>query len=279
MIVVASCRKEIFSVKKSIRFTGIFLCLLIAVTVFFQTSASAANGPIDTSNASDGYFTVSYSATTSRMKVGVTFNGSTRYIDYKAGTTASYAFEEGNGAYTLTLYVNVGGNSYKRVASSDVNVTFKKDNAQYLASTVEINFDAGGTVIQKANELCKNTDNDESRIVAIYKYMLSFSYDFDLAGQISRGEVSGYKPNTAAVLKSGKGICYDLSALFAAMCRSQGVPCKLVKGTYNNGAHAWNEVFCGGTWHRIDMTYAVQFKPAASTIAECETTLTGYTAG
>ena len=264
--------------KKSIRFAGIIVCLLVAFVVFFQTNASAADTSIDTSSAADGYFTVSYSNTTNRMKVGVTFNGTTRYVDYKPGTTASYAFDEGNGSYKLNLYVNITGTSYKRVITAEVNVVLKRENAQYLVNTNEINFAAGSTVAQKANELCSNMNSDESKIVAIYKFMLTFTYDYDLAGKITRGEVTGYTPDTVSVLKAGKGICYDMSALFAALCRSQDIPCKLVKGTYNNGAHAWNEVFCGGKWYQVDMTYSVQYKVSANTVAECVPAITGYVA-
>ena len=54
-----------------------------------------------------------------------------------------------------------------------------------------------------------------------------------------------------------KGICYDLASLFAAMCRSQGVPCKLTNGYVGNVYHAWDQVYVNGAWQNIDPTYAV----------------------
>ena len=84
-----------------------------------------------------------------------------------------------------------------------------------------------------------------------------YTYDTKLASDITSGKVSKYIPDTAATLNSNKGICYDLASLFAAMCRSQDIPCTLTKGYAGSSYHAWNKVNVSGNWYQIDMTYAV----------------------
>ena len=80
---------------------------------------------------------------------------------------------------------------------------------------------------------------------------------------------------SAATLNSNKGICYDLASLFAAMCRSQDIPCTLTKGYAGSSYHAWNKVNVSGNWYQIDMTYAVTKRVInETTFAGCVSPLT-----
>ena len=101
------------------------------------------------------------------------------------------------------------------------------------------------------------------------------TYDTKLASDITSGKVSKYIPDTAATLNSNKGICYDLASLFAAMCRSQNIPCTLTKGYAGSSYHAWNKVNVSGNWYQIDMTYAVTKRVInETTFAGCVSPLT-----
>ena len=87
--------------------------------------------------------------------------------------------------------------------------------------------------------------------------------------------INGKIPDTAATLNSNKGICYDLASLFAAMCRSQNIPCTLTKGYAGSSYHAWNKVNVSGNWYQIDMTYAVTKRVInETTFAGCVSPLT-----
>ena len=166
--------------------------------------------------------------------------------------------DKGNGKYTVTLYRNVSGTSYQQVESKSMNVTVKDSYVPYLVSTSEVQFSKGDTVSAKAAELCKNAKTDEAKVIAIYNYMASrYTYDNKLANEITSGTITKYIPDTAATLKGTTGICYDFSSLFAAMCRSQGIPCALTKGYAGSSYHAWNKVNLNGKWYQIDLTYAV----------------------
>jgi tRNA U34 5-carboxymethylaminomethyl modifying GTPase MnmE/TrmE len=64
--------------------------------------------------------------------------------------------------------------------------------------------------------------------------------------------ITSYIPSPVATLKTKKGVCYDIASLFAAMCKTQKIPCYIVKGDYNGTAHAWNNVYINNTWYKID---------------------------
>ena len=239
------------------RITGLFLCITLLLVCTLPSSVFAQDGiTIDISHASDGYFTINYSIQTStKMKVGVLHDNSTIYHDYTAGDTSSYAFTEGSGEYTITLYSNVTGYKYQEVASNTVNVSLKNDLAPYLVSMKEVEFSEDDIVAQTAYEICGNMNNEKKKVAAIRTYVRNnIAYDYDFAESVSNGTIKIYHPKASDILQSKKGICYDYAVLFAAMCRSQAIPCAIIKGYSNGRYHACNRVYCDGTWHDIDLT-------------------------
>ena len=249
-----------------------FACTVFAAAVLSMGfTAAAANDIVDTSNTDHGYVTVNYTSS-AKLKVGIQYNGGkTVYRDCPSGKDASFSLDQGDGKYTVTLYRNVSGSSYEEVSSKTMNVTVKDAYAPYLVSTAEVQFSKGDAVSNKAAELCKNAKTDEEKVVAIYNYMASrYSYDYALANEITSGKITKYIPNTAATLNGTTGICYDFSSLFAAMCRSEGIPCALTKGYAGSSYHAWNKVNLDGSWYQIDLTYAVtRSVKNASSLHDC----------
>ena len=70
-------------------------------------------------------------------------------------------------------------------------------------------------------------------------------------------------------------MCYDFSSLFAAMCRSEGIPCALTKGDAGSSYHAWNKVNLNGKWYQIDLTFAVtRSVKNAKSLHDCVSPLT-----
>ena len=233
-----------------------YVCVLLAAfTLLSLVTVAGAAGTqvIDASHTSAGYVTVSYTSS-ARLKVGIQYgSGKTAYRDCPSGTT-SFALDQGNGTYTVSVCQNLSGTSYRVVASQTMRVTIDSANAPYLISTSEVPFTAGDAVTTKAAELCKNAKTDEEKVVAIYNF---------IAGR-------------TATLSGTKGICYDFASLFAAMCRSQNIPCALTKGYAGSSYHAWNKVNVGGKWYAIDLTYAVLYrtKTPATKLAACVSPLT-----
>lgn len=235
---------------------------------------------IDVSTAPEGYFTVyCFDGSDAMMKVGVSCCGNTTYYNYTAGENASYPFTCGDGDYLITVYRSISGTTYKAVMSEHVSVAIRQQYSQYLVSTNEITFSDTDAVGKKAAELAGGKSADTEKVVAFYNFIVSdISYDYDFAQKVKSKQITTYTPNTAKILEANKGICYDFSALFAAMCRSQGIPCVITKGYYSGVRHAWNKVYVNGGWYAIDLTYAISNNaPTVTSMSACLTPISSYT--
>ena len=88
----------------------------------------------------------------------------------------------------------------------------------------------------------------------IYDYLVNLlSYDTEKAETVEKG----YIPDLEEILAAKKGICFDYSALYAAMLRAQNIPVRLVIGNVQpeNIYHAWNQVYIDGKWIWKDATF------------------------
>ena len=102
-----------------------------------------------------------------------------------------------------------------------------------------------------ADEICADCKTDEEKVQAIYQWIIhNFDYDYDYNAFIQYF-------NVRRTLHARKGVCYDLSNLFAALCRSQNIPCFVVDGTpYDRSTedHTWNRVCYDNSWWDVDVT-------------------------
>lgn len=243
--------------KQMSRILGVFLFVLVLCSLVLPFSALAATADeINTDHAAEGWFTVEHNADLGvKMKVCVVFKGEKTYYNYTPGSVGTFSFTKGPGDYTVSLYRNVGGSSYRKIATKTVSVKEIDPLAQYKVSTTEITFSETDSVGMKAAELCSELKAADAKVVAIYNYIASdFEYDYDFAAKVNAGGGTNYVPDTNAILEAKKGVCYDISALFAAMCRSQGVAARIDRGYHNGQYHAWNSVYVGGAWVSIDVT-------------------------
>ena len=79
-----------------------------------------------------------------------------------------------------------------------------------------------------ADEICANSNTDAEKVQAIYNWMIAnFEYDYDY-------QILLQYFNVRRTLSTRKGVCYDFANLFAALCRSQNIPCYVVDGTPYN---------------------------------------------
>lgn len=159
----------------------------------------------------------------------------------------------GSGSYLVKILQNTSGNSYKVVEKSNLNISVN-NMAVYLSSSQPVYWENQDKLIQLANSLTEGLKTDKEKVDAAYKYVISnIKYDYNKINTIS----NDYVPDIQATIDSKTGICYDYSALFAGILRSQGIHTKLVKGykTGLNVYHAWNEVFLDGEWITVDTTF------------------------
>lgn len=102
-----------------------------------------------------------------------------------------------------------------------------------------------------ADEICAGCETDKEKVQAFYQWIIhNFEYDHDYFAFIQYF-------NVHRTLRTRKGVCYDFSNLFAALCRSQNTPCYVVDGTpYNHSTqdHTWTHVYYDGTWWDADVT-------------------------
>lgn len=108
--------------------------------------------------------------------------------------------------------------------------------------------------VKLANEICADCDTDEEKVKAIYSWMIhNFEYDYACEPIIQYF-------NVKETIKTQKGICYDFSHLFAALCRSQNISCYVVDGDKRDNFqyhHTWNRVYFHSSWWNIDITFDI----------------------
>ncbi len=101
------------------------------------------------------------------------------------------------------------------------------------------------------DELAKDCTTDEEVVKAVYKWIaknIEYDYAYDPVYQYF---------DSTNTLQTKKGVCYDFAHLFAAYCRSQGIPCYVVDGnckTNRAAKHSWNRVYYNGSWWDVDLT-------------------------
>lgn len=224
---------------------------------------------IDASNLAEGYVSVKYTAGSGdKSKVQITKSGGTTYT-YDLNTKGTYEvfpLTEGNGSYSIKVFKNTSGSKYAQAYSTTVNMTLTNEFSPFLYPNQYVNFTAKSQVVAKAKELASPKGVELDTITNVYNYVVdNITYDTTKASSVQ----SGYLPNVDAVLKSGKGICFDYAAVMTAMLRSQDIPCKLVIGYTGDVYHAWINTYISGvgwvenviyfdgvSWQLMDPTFA-----------------------
>ncbi len=101
------------------------------------------------------------------------------------------------------------------------------------------------------DNLAEGCITDEETVKAGYKWItenIEYDYAYDPVYQYF---------DSTNTLQAKKGVCYDFAHLFAAYCRSQGIPCYIIDGnckTNRAAKHSWNRVYFNGSWWDVDLT-------------------------
>ncbi len=295
--------------KKVIRNTALLVAVALIATVLLPVNVLAKTKTFDLSNVSAGHITVYYESSSGKaLKVGMRDDDTRmiQYYDYVSGTKESFPLPAGAQNVSALIYENISGNSYRKLDSVTFVNSSKSASAQpipagtgssstqqgstknlpasatkYLSSVKEISFRAGDSVSNKAAELTAGKKTTQEKAMAIYSYIVkNFSYDYDLYYDVIEGRVTRYTPNPNSILKAKEGICYDIASLYAAMCRSVGIPVKMIKGNSKpaGGYHAWNSVYndATGEWVSMDLTLDMAARRGGAT--KWRTIGSGYSA-
>lgn len=95
------------------------------------------------------------------------------------------------------------------------------------------------------NEIATGT-TDEEKVLSSYTWMtenITYDHNYDCLYQYS---------DITKTLQTKTGVCYDISCIFAAICRSQDIPCYIIDGycrTDRSVQHTWNRVYIDGIWY------------------------------
>ena len=158
----------------------------------------------------------------------------------------------------------------KEISLAEEEIVLDKDS-QYLPfiiPTYVVKYEDDMEVIQKCKTMNEDCINDFEKVANIYNFVLdSLYYEEDPKKDYASWE---YYPNIDEIYFAGKGVCVDYATMFAAICRSQRIPCKLITGNTGTGdsLHVWVEVYIsdqgiyeyenlelwGESWNKIDLT-------------------------
>lgn len=226
---------------------------------------------IDASNLEQGYIMANYTGSCSKVKLQI-IGPDSHTCNYNLNTSQFQAIPltAGDGGYTVTVNENIQGKEYSVSYEVNLDVSLSDPFSPYLAPSTYVNYDADTHAVELAAQLCETASSDLECVSAVYNYIIeNIEYDYDKAGQITSGALSGYIADIDATLDSGKGICLDYAALMACMLRTQHIPTRLEVGYASLAYHAWVSVyltdvgwvngiveFDGSSWSLMDPTYA-----------------------
>jgi len=172
----------------------------------------------------------------------------------------SFPLQWENGEYSVRVMIQAAEpTKYTVGLAATFTLELKDDNqnAPFMYANQLVNFTTDSKVVKKAAELTKGLKTDLEKVEAIFKFVIdNIVYDDNKAKTV----LPGYVPFVDGIVDSGKGICFDYAAVFAAMLRSQGIPAKLVMGyvkvpnAKDPVYHAWNEFYLKdkGGWFKIN---------------------------
>lgn len=217
------------------------------------TSADATSrGTIDTTTASDGYVTIAI-VNNAHIQLQVSCGGmSYSYNVSGDGTPFTCPLNMGNGQYLFRVMQNTGDNNYVELNSMVVDVQLADEFYPYLRPNAVVRYGSNSDCVVLANDLADGAKNQGDVVQAICNYIVeNVKYDSEKAREMT--DVHGYLPNPDNTINSRKGICFDYTALAAAMLRSQGIPTRMVTGYIlpDYLYHSWISVYINGAWRNV----------------------------
>lgn len=221
---------------------------------------------VDATNASDGYFYITYSGSNSDVKLQLSTEGSVTYTYKIQAGDMVLPLSLGAGEYTLIAYEGIGNGMYSARFSEKINVENVDEFGPFLYPNYFVNFSEDSEAVELGSSLAAGKSCDLEVIAAVYEYVIqNITYDYDKASNVA----SDYVPEVDAILESKKGICFDYAALMASMLRSQKIPTRLEMGYAKDAYHAWISCFVkdkgwingmikfdGTGWTLMDPTFA-----------------------
>ncbi len=196
---------------------------------------------LDMSNSSEGYFFIKYIGGDKKVKLQIFSGTSITYTyDIQPDVDTVIPLSLGSGLYSMTVFENIQDNEYAMVYGEDVEISLDDELKPFLYPNQYVMFDESSDTTALAKQLTDGCGSELDAVGKVYDYMIkNITYDYDKAENVQ----PGYLPDVDEILRIKTGICFDYSAVMAAMLRSVGIPTRLEIGYSGDAYHAWVSVY------------------------------------
>ncbi|WP_139904317.1 transglutaminase domain-containing protein [Clostridium thermarum] len=129
----------------------------------------------------------------------------------------------------------------------------------YNGITLDEGIQSNEAIDSFARSLVADVDSEYEKAKIIYEWIgRNLEYDNEKATRILNNDFS-VKSGAIAAYNEKKGICFDYTCLYIAMCRAVNLDVRMITGEGFNGVswitHAWNQVLVYGKWINVDTTF------------------------
>lgn len=191
--------------------------------------------------------------------------------DKKTKTTDMYFYVNGSRTYLCSCIKMYDLSMKKRIERQKTIDKLIEDSGITPENSLSVkqlcfpwNPSAGTNEIPKWTKLAKEITKDEwsnsLKAFAIHEWMTSnLAYDrfkTDVIKDMRRSDYYNDRSGKYETYQTKVGVCYDFSNIYAAMCRSVGVPAV----TLDTDKHCWNLIYLDGKWLEVDLTTDVKRK-------------------
>lgn len=127
-------------------------------------------------------------------------------------------------------------------------------NAGYIQYTMSYHSDAEqeakltAAVAEAMTTLQLNGLSEAKKIIKIHDYICNH---VDYAYNSTEEQIY----TAYGALCTGKAVCQGYAVLFYRLCKEAGLSVRIISGTGNGGAHAWNIVRIGSKYYNVDCTW------------------------
>lgn len=163
---------------------------------------------------------------------------------------------------------NIINDSFKIVIKDsklkDNNSGNKTDNnivVYYNGVTLEEGIRSNSNIDGFARNLTSKEATTNGKAKIIYNWIgNNISYDNEKATRVLHNDFN-VSSGAIPTFNTSKGICFDYSCLYVAMCRANNIKVRLITGEGFNGvswvSHAWNQVYIpeDSKWINVDTTF------------------------
>ncbi|MBC2579780.1 transglutaminase family protein [Clostridium sp. DJ247] len=136
-----------------------------------------------------------------------------------------------------------------------------KSIVYYNGVTLDEGISSDAEIDKFAKELAAKESTTKNKAKTIYNWIgNNIVYDHEKANKVLNNDFN-VKSGAIPTFNTGRGICFDYSCLYVAMCRANNIKVRLITGEGFNGiswvSHAWNQVYVPeeGKWINVDTTF------------------------